>query len=155
MTENEAIKYLEFHKKGLHDTGYNAECVNFAIKALEEIQQYRAIGTVEEIVDGIKQSEEEFNMLMEYLHIGTIDEVKVLEKQHNNGWIPVDERLPDTNDYILLSFSNFTIPVVGRYETEKDGSGAFYVGDELETCLSQDLFVNAWQQLPDPYKESE
>ena len=69
--------------------------------------------------------------------------IKALEKQHNNGWIPVDERLPGTNDYILLSFSNFTIPVVGRYETEKDGSGAFYVGDELETCLSQDLFVNA------------
>ena len=81
--------------------------------------------------------------------------IKALEKQHNNGWIPVDERLPDTNDYILLSFSNFTNPVIGRYETEKDGSGAFYVGDELETCLSQDLFVNAWQQLPEPYKESE
>lgn len=78
---------------------------------------------------------------------------EALEKQHNNGWIPVDERLPDTNDYILLSFSNFTNPVIGRYETEKDGSGAFYVGDELETCLSQDLFVNAWQQLPEPYKE--
>ena len=72
-----------------------------------------------------------------------------------NGWIPVDERLPDTNDYILLSFSNFTIPVVGRYETEKDGSGAFYVGDELETCVSQMLFVNAWMELPEPYKESE
>ena len=81
--------------------------------------------------------------------------IKALEKQRNNGWIPVDERLPDTNDYILLSFSNFTIPVVGRYETEKDGSGAFYVGDELETCLSQDLFVNAWMQLPEPYKECE
>ena len=81
--------------------------------------------------------------------------IKALEKQRNNGWIPVDERLPDTNDYILLSFSNFTIPVVGRYETEKDGSGAFYVGDELETCLSQDLYVNAWMELPKPYKESE
>ena len=74
-------------------------------------------------------------------------------EEQNKGWIPVDERLPDTKDYILLSFSNFTIPVVGRYETEKDGSGAFYVGDEVETCLSQDLFVNAWQQLPEPYKE--
>lgn len=87
---------------------------------------------------------------MEFLEV--LDEV---EKEHNNGWIPVDERLPGTNDYILLSFSNFTIPVVGRYETEKDGSGAFYIGDELETCLSQDLFVNAWQQLPEPHKESE
>ena len=72
-----------------------------------------------------------------------------------NGWIPVDERLPDTNNYILLSFSNFTIPAVGRYEVEEDGSGAFYIGDELETCVSQELFVNAWQQLPEPYKECE
>lgn len=87
---------------------------------------------------------------MEFLEV--LDEV---EKEHNNGWIPVDERLPDTNDYILLSFSNFTIPVVGRYEAEEDGSGAFYIGDEEETCVSQMLFVNAWQQLPKPYKESE
>ena len=79
--------------------------------------------------------------------------VKALEKQQNNGWIPVDERLPDTNDYILLSFSNFTIPVVGRYEAEEDGSGAFYIGDEVETCVSQMLFVNAWMELPEPYKE--
>lgn len=87
---------------------------------------------------------------MEFLEV--LDEV---EKEHNNGWIPVDERLPDTNDYILLSFSNFTIPVVGRYEIDEDGSGAFYIGDELETCLSQDLLVNAWMELPEPYKESE
>ena len=83
--------------------------------------------------------------------------IKALEKQipkNNDGWISIDERLPDTDDYILLSFSNFTIPIVGRYETEEDGNGAFYIGDELETRLSQDLFVNAWQQLPKPYKEN-
>ena len=74
-------------------------------------------------------------------------------KRMNNGWISIDERLPDTNDYILLSFSNFTNPLVGRYETDEDGSGAFYIGDELETCLSQNIFVNAWQPLPEPYKE--
>ena len=153
MTENEAINELKNYR-ACSETKLPKE-IEVAIQAIEEIQQYRAIGTAEEIVDGIKQSEEEFNMLMEYLHIGTIDEVKALEKQHNNGWIPVDERLPDTNDYILLSFSNFTIPVVGRYETEKDGSGAFYIGDEVETCVSQMLFVNAWMKLPEPYKESE
>ena len=140
---NEVIHFLDLE----NDNGL--------INDMTLLNQYRAIGTVEEIVDGIKQSEEEFNMLMEYLHIGTIDEVKALEKQRNNGWIPVEERLPDTKDYILLSFSNFTNPVVGRYEAEKDGSGAFYIGDESETCLSQDLFVNAWQQLPEPYKEGE
>lgn len=81
--------------------------------------------------------------------------IKALEKQKYNGWIPVEEKLPDTDDYILLSFSNFSIPLVGRYESDKDRSGAFYIGDELETCLSQDLFVNAWKPLPEPYKESE
>lgn len=81
--------------------------------------------------------------------------IKALEKQilkQNDGWISIDERLPDTDDYILLSFSNFTIPVVGRYEIDKDGSGAFYIGDELETCVSQDMFVNAWMNLPAPYQ---
>ena len=33
--------------------------------------------------------------------------------------------------------------------------GAFYIGDEDETCVSQDMFVNAWMPLPKNYKESE
>ena len=72
----------------------------------------------------------------------------------NNNWIPVEERYPDTNKYILLSFSNFTIPIIGRYEEDENG-GAFYAGDEDETLVSQDLFVNAWMPLPKPYREEE
>ena len=45
------------------------------------------------------------------------------------GWIPVSEHYPDTEKYILLSFSNFSIPVVGRLE-EDDNGGTFYIGDE-------------------------
>lgn len=148
MTENEAIKYLEFHKKGLHDTGYNAECVNFAIQALEEIQQYRAIGTVEEIVDGIKQSEEEFNMLMEYLHIGTIDEVKVLEKQHNNGWIPVEERLPEDGVRVLTCDNYKNVHVMRHYNFYEY---PFCIGPEHERFY----MPKTWMPLPEPYKESE
>ena len=32
------------------------------------------------------------------------------------NWILIDEKLPDTEDYILLSFENFSLPQVGRYE---------------------------------------
>ena len=50
MTENEAIKAiendLEWHSKELKPK--YKEVLRFAIQALEEIQQYRAIGTVEE-----------------------------------------------------------------------------------------------------------
>lgn len=82
---------------------------------------------------------------------------KLLEKyQHEvekHRWIPVDERLPETDDYILLSFSNFSLPMVGRYEADYEG-GAFYLGDcdEDDTCINQDLFVNAWMPLPEPYR---
>ena len=69
----------------------------------------------------------------------------------SNGWIPVEEELPETDKYIFLSFSNFSIPCVGRYEEDENG-GAFYVGDDDETCISQDMFVNAWMYLPAPYQ---
>ena len=48
MTENEAI---EFIRRYLDAECYTDKCVNahiIAINALEEIQQYRAIGTVKE-----------------------------------------------------------------------------------------------------------
>lgn len=81
-------------------------------------------------------------------------ESKDTDVLHNDGWIPVKERLPETDDYILLSFSNFSLPMVGRYEEDRDG-GAFYLGDcdEEDTCISQDLFVNAWKPLPEPYQD--
>ena len=80
-----------------------------------------------------------------------IEIVKNEAEQYNNGWIPVEEELPETDKYILLSFSNFSIPCVGRYEEDENG-GAFYVGDDDETCVSQDMFVNAWMNLPAPYQ---
>ena len=75
----------------------------------------------------------------------------IVRKHMNDGWIPVEEKVPDSGIYIFLSFTNFTLPMIGRYEKDSDG-GAFYIGDEEETCVSQDLYVNAWRPLPEPYK---
>ncbi len=69
-------------------------------------------------------------------------------------WVDIDVELPKEDKYILLSFSNFNLPVIGRYEEDENG-GAFYIGDELETCVSQDLIVNAWMPLPDSYRTEE
>ena len=78
---------------------------------------------------------------------------EILDGKLLAGWIPVSERLPEDNGYILLSFSNFSIPAVGRYEKGEEG-GAFYLGDcdEEDTCVANDLFVNAWMPLPEPYR---
>lgn len=66
----------------------------------------------------------------------------------------MEERLPEEDEYVLMSFENFTLPIIGRYEKDNDGGGAWYAGDDdgCDTCSSQDLFVNAWMPLPEPYK---
>lgn len=71
-----------------------------------------------------------------------------------DGWIPIEERVPDDNRYILMSFENFSVPQTGRYEQDEDG-GAFFVGDEDVPLASYGIYVNAWMELPECYRESE
>ena len=73
--------------------------------------------------------------------------------QAKQFWIPIAERLPETDDYILISFENFNVPQIGRYEADEDGGGEFYPGDEDFTYKSIDLYVNAWMPLPKPYRQ--
>lgn len=83
-------------------------------------------------------------------------EVLQLKKEsEERRWIPVAERLPESGKYVLMSFENFTLPLIGRYEVNDEGDGAWYLGDndEGDTCCSVELFVNAWMQLPEPYWE--
>lgn len=63
-------------------------------------------------------------------------------------WIDVDFELPPAGEYILLSFANFSVPMIGRYEEDGDDGGNFYCGDEDVPLIKQDLFVNAWMPLP-------
>ena len=85
--------------------------------------------------------------LAEYEMLGL--EPKQIQELAKHRWNPIEERLPSDDRYILLSFANFSLPAVGRYE-----DGAFYLGDcdEQDTCVSNDLYVNAWMELPKPYR---
>lgn len=66
-------------------------------------------------------------------------------------WTLIDQP-PEDDDYILLSFSNYTLPLVGRYEADEDGGGAYYVGDDETSCSRHGLYVNAWMPLPKRYE---
>lgn len=61
---------------------------------------------------------------------------------------------PKNNEYVLLSFENSSIPLVGRYEEDCHG-GAYYIGDDTRTCGSNGMIVNAWAELPKPFREEE
>lgn len=78
---------------------------------------------------------------------------KVWEQPKVGEWIPVSERLPDVDEYILVSFENFSVPMIGRYTVDDDDGGTFRVGDEDDSFVQHDLYVNAWQPLPEPYRE--
>ncbi len=83
-------------------------------------------------------------------------EVLQLKKEsEERRWIPVTERLPESGKYVLMSFENFTLPAIGKYEVNDEGDGAWYLGDndEGDTCCSVGLFVNAWMPLPESYRE--
>lgn len=77
------------------------------------------------------------------------------QDEKENGWIPVSERLPDPDKYIAMSLDNCDIPAIGRYTVDDEDGGTFRVGDQDESFLELNLFVNAWMPLPNPMKEDD
>lgn len=79
---------------------------------------------------------------------------KVVDILSKRMWIPVEEELPSDDRFVLMSFANITDPLIGRYEERADGSGNWYIGDcdEEDTCVANDLYVNAWMELPERYE---
>nr|DAR75553.1 MAG TPA: hypothetical protein [Caudoviricetes sp.] len=85
---------------------------------------------------------------------------EMLLRAERMKWIPA-ENTPEVNEEgyserILLNFENASIHEIGRYIEDGDGGGAYYIGDDVKSCLSSyGLFVNAWMPLPERYKEEE
>lgn len=113
-------------------------------------------------VNGIKtgywsasKKDELVTRLAEYEDTGLEPEEVLQLKKNTVQWIPVAELLPQSGKYVLMSFENFTLPAIGRYEVNDEGDGAWYLGDndEGDTCCSVGLFVNAWMPLPEAYRE--
>lgn len=83
----------------------------------------------------------------------TVDAIEMgIHALKETQWIPISERLPEEEEYILLSFANYTGLDIGRYENDGEND-KFYPGDDEETYAHYGLVVNAWMPLPEPYKE--
>lgn len=114
---------------------------------------------LEKILEEIQKTESEYinedhHPMFKIGAASIATEIKQIICEHmNDNWIAVEEKLPENNDYILLSFDNYKIPMIGRYEDRREG-GAFYLGDCTgnDTCVAQDLYVAAWRPLPEPYR---
>lgn len=76
-----------------------------------------------------------------------------ISKMENVGWIPVEERLPEKGEIVLVTIecdcgkTLFTNGVMfGFYKK------GWFVSDDIEL---KKLKVTAWQPLPEPYREDE
>lgn len=89
MTESEAKRQIKEHLviAGCEDLFCDVEALETAIQALEEIQQYRAIGTVKQI--RIREAQfkrlsegylNDLTSLREYQAIGTVEELKTMKE---------------------------------------------------------------------------
>lgn len=118
MTENEAIEVLTDRHTSIGTTKCNdvawrklKPAIDTAVNALEEIQQYRAIGTVEEIkklvrflsLDNDNQIIEDMELLNKYKFIGTVEDCRearerqkgkkpILNENVNIMFCPICER---------------------------------------------------------------
>jgi len=94
MTENEAIEVLkDFDKQvaakadGAYQSTIGKMACKVAVTALEEIQQYRALETAEELKHitenkAISMMQEHLELLDEYKELGTVEELReAMEKQ--------------------------------------------------------------------------
>lgn len=74
-----------------------------------------------------------------------IEIVNQVEQEHNNGWIPCRERLPEVEVAVLVTHQNGNVQIAQLTKT-----GTFVIYDE--ECGWFRIPVTAWMPLPQSYK---
>lgn len=91
-----------------------------------------------------------------------IDNIRHLiweRKEHNDGWIPCSERLPENDDDVLCWYEYRIMQGTHEGEMNQKFEIGYYNkyfkrwGGEVSS--GRDCKVIAWRPLPEPYKESE
>lgn len=145
MTENEAINELQANIDLPFGFTVSDEVSEIAIQALEEIQQYRAIGTVEgcekamdfELARQDKSLAEVIDEYLKYIKIGTIEEFKDLKEKEER----FDRNITMFNS-IGLEIRNKAIDeFMKQVEVEYDNDACPGVTDWMDYKISiRDLF---------------
>lgn len=92
----------------------------------------------------------------------SIDNIRYLiwkRKEHNDGWIPCSERLPENDDDVLCWYEYRIMQGTHEGEMNQKFEIGYYNkyfkrwGGEVSS--GRDCKVIAWKPLPEPYKEDE
>lgn len=113
------------------------------------VSRRKLIRAVQDYLIALIEEEEEYVEITKF----NVDIQKVIKNlpKEMNDWVAA-ENPPEKGRYVLLSFANFQLPAIGRYEEDETG-GNYYIGDDEKSCLEEELYVNAWMPLPEAYEE--
>ena len=135
------------------------------IERLEEYKYTHLVACDSERLEHCKENEKdcEGNDCFLCVWEKAIEIVKKLASEHNNGWIPCSERLPNKEEYLkddgrfIVTDGNRRYQSIydryeGRFRTVKlFNNGGSVRGWDFEA----DNCVIAWQPLPAPYRKGE
>lgn len=115
MTENEAVYCLkadsESHSEVCEECDLYGvvgcdhcqnDAIKIAIKALEEVQQYRAIGTPEELQEMKKDFAEALSDWRQYRKIGTLEECRAAMEKQTAKKVKSISQVKDGDSYVGL-----------------------------------------------------
>ena len=78
------------------------------------------------------------------------------DEMNNDGWIPVEERLPEEGEKCIITdkYGYMRDGIIYDYADSKDDKPSFHRwDDEYWQCFRPDVI--AWHPLPEPYRQKE
>ena len=100
---------------------------------------------IDEMIEGIKENPSSEDADVCY---GLNAAKKIIRKHMTDGWIPVDERLPEGRTRVICQFDNGDIELLWQ-DWESDPKTLMYWTD---FDFMAEKKVIAWRPLPDPYR---
>lgn len=110
--------------------------MNVLEKILEEIKKLKC-----------NQDSENQDYITGYM--SALSTVEGIIAEENDGWIPVEERLPEEGTYVMCCFDDGAVDVLWQ-NWQEDKSLLFYadINNEIRKAI-------AWQPLPEAYHPKE
>ena len=82
----------------------------------------------------------------DYISIGWVKDI--IRKHVNDGWIPVEERLPEGKTKVICQFDNGDIELLWQDWESDWGSLTYWIDFDF---LAEKKVI-AWRPLPEPYR---
>ena len=113
----------------------------FIEKLIGRLEEEKSLVPYNRLLDTIEDKPKEVGQLMTYQRV--IEIVNQLAEEHNNGWIPCSERLPEEKGDYLVTCNDGKVRIWW-----------FVVEGDFRQWLSgvHQLKPIAWQPLPQTYK---